>query len=785
MTMLRAVRARASQSLALFAIGVLLFGGSVAAVGYSRAAEVSSAPAGALLLLGGVAIAAQCSASVQMRRQEIALAELRGRHGLTLLRAAVAEPTLILVAAAIVGTAFGWVLARVCVRQWLGADATLELTVQEWATPATVLIVSVGVAVAVSWRETYQPLTAKLDSMAGPRPATVTGLFLSLLVLIGALVAVYQSRRLGAGQANWVSFLSPALVGLAAGQAGVWLVVLLSRVALRSRSLNRRLRWFLTTRRFTRRPDTVALIRIVVAAVAVAGIAGSAWSGSEEWRDEMARVQVGGPVAFAVPTGGLQAYVASHRADPEGRWLMAMSASTGPVGGSYRDVFIDSPRWDRVVGSFFSDTRVSGVTSNIGAIAPYDVVSPARGNRFSVTFTAGSVRRTWPTAAVERLEGKPFDTGFSPLQFTIRYVDDEGGTQVLEVPSKMGKLPTPVRPGVVGYSKRITGCSRACAVETVAVQGLTRDGPLRVTAMAFGDMSLLPLKSSGLAPVKQTGRLKAVASQTGLHLTVIDPYTVQPLLFWRSAGIPAALVTPGLPLETSQGEAQAKGPDGESRPVRVAADVAAVPLLGREGILLDLGTALRGAGGQIPQTQTLVVARADTPSDVLDALASTGVVGTTRTLEQSMAQVRASGTARGTQLYALVAIFGLSIAAVSVMATTARQRTERRREAASLRVVGVPATEVAGGYRAEAQALGVAITVVTAIAVWIGCWALLGALPLVDPGQFGLPFEATPDAGLVLGLAVASGSLVGLAVFLGLHMVAQSSPPSMLRDDAG
>jgi ABC-type antimicrobial peptide transport system permease subunit len=150
-----------------------------------------------------------------------------------------------------------------------------------------------------------------------------------------------------------------------------------------------------------------------------------------------------------------------------------------------------------------------------------------------------------------------------------------------------------------------------------------------------------------------------------------------------------------------------------------------------------------------------------------------------------MAQVQASGTARGTQLYALIAVFGLSIAAVSVMATTVHQRAERRREAASLRVVGVPATEVAGGYRAEAQALGVAITVVTAIAVWIGCWALLGALPLVDPGQFGLPFEATPDARLVLSLAVASGGLVGLVVFLGLHMVARSSPPSMLRDDAG
>ena len=92
MVTVRAVRARFGQSLALFTTGVLAVAGCVAAVGYSRTTEVSPGSAGALLLLGVVALATQGVASVHARRYEIALSQLRGRHGLRLLRAAVAEP---------------------------------------------------------------------------------------------------------------------------------------------------------------------------------------------------------------------------------------------------------------------------------------------------------------------------------------------------------------------------------------------------------------------------------------------------------------------------------------------------------------------------------------------------------------------------------------------------------------------------------------------------------------------------------------------------------------------
>lgn len=781
---LRALRARSGQSLALFATGVLAVAGCVAAVGYSRVTGVSIGSAGALLLLGVAALAAQGAASVRARRYEIALAQLRGRHGLGLLRTAVAEPAVILLAAAAAGTALGWLVARAAVHRWVGGDATFEMTSIEWATSIAVLAVSVVVLVAVSWRTAYQPLTGKLDSHERPRPPTATGLFLSLLVLMGAAVSVYQARQRGASDADWVSFLSPALVGLAAGQIGLWLVALLSRIGLGSPRLNSRLDWFITLRRLARRADSGTVIRLVVAAVVVAGVAGSAWLGAGAWRDQTARMQTGGPIAFTVPTGGLQAYMASHEADPQGRWLMALSAAPDPSGGSYRDVFVDAPRWDSVVGSFFADTPLAEVSTEVDALSPAQAVQPTSGGAFSVTLTARSAQRALPTErTLRRVAAKPWSGGFSPLQFTAEYVDSEGNAQILQVPGKLLARPEPVRPGLVGYSRAIPGCPRGCALESVYVQGSTRKVPLHLTAMSFGDLELLPVGDSGLVPMSNRA-VHTVPSKDGLDLRLTDPYTPHPLLSWQRDKAPAALVTPALTLERSAGQPQAYGLDGEPRPVQIVGQVPALPLIGRAGLLLDLGTALRGAGGQIPETQTLVVARADTPAAVLQKLRATGAAERQHTVEQALADIQRSGTAQGTRLFTLIAVFGLLLAAVSVVSSTAEQRRARRREAASLRVVGVDAGEVTRGYRGEAGLLGAAVAVVAAASVWIGCRALLDVLPLVQPGQFGLPFDATPRVDLVGGLAAVAGIFVALVVFWGLRVVGRSSPPSLLRDES-
>jgi hypothetical protein len=778
----RALRAHLGQSLALFCIGVLAVAGCVVAVGYARATHSSTGSAAALLLLGGTAIAVQGAASIQARRYEIALLQLRGGQGLRLLRGAVAEPAVILLVAAVVGSLLGWVAARAAVHRWLGPRASFPMTGYEWATAGLVLLVSLLVVVAVSWRTTYEPLLSKLDNLQRPRRATATGLFLSLLVLIGAVVSVYQARRFGVRHADWVSFLSPALLGLAAGQVGIWLVSLLARAATSAGSLDRRLGWFLTLRRLTRRAASVALLRIVVAAVVVAGVAASAQLGSAAWREQTARVEAGGPVAFAVAAGGLRAYTASHRADPRGRWLMAMAASPDPTGGSYRDAFVDSPRWTRVVGGFFAGTPVAAVSDRIGRLAPRQVVQVVSGRTFSVRFTARTAARTLSDARQRRrIAQQPSDFQSPPLQFTVSYVDSTGNERLLQVPTSPLQLPARIAPGLVGYSARIRGCALGCAVEGVQVQGLTRHGPLRIVGMSIGETSLLPGGSTGMVLPQGSRAVRTVGG--GLDLALRVSYKPVPLLTWDAVSAAPTLVTPGLHLQHSGGQPQAFGIDGQPRPVDVSGQVPALPLLGRAGLLLDLGSALRGAGGKIPVTRTWVVARADTPVAVLQRLRATGGVGARRTVAQTLARIQRSGTAQATTLYALVAGFGLAIAAVAVVSATAEQRRRRRHEAASLRVVGIDLGEVAGAYRSEAAVLGAAVAVVAGAAVWLGCHELLGVLPLVDPGQFGLPFDPTPPAGVVTGLALLAGAFVAVVVFVGLRLVGRSSPPMLLREE--
>ncbi|MGH3494103.1 MAG: FtsX-like permease family protein, partial [Sciscionella sp.] len=321
----RGVRARGAQSLTLFTTGMLVTSGCLVAVAYSRLAQLSAGPAAALLLVGAAAIGLQGMSSVRRRRGELALAQLRGLTGLRLLRFAVGEPTLVLLASAVVGTAVGWFVARWVVRAGLGGGVQFHLTGREWATVALVWAVGVSVVIAVSVRTSYEPLRDKLASRERPQPATTAGLFLSVLVLVAAAVSVYQARHSAAGSVDWVGYVSPALVGLAAGQIGVWLIGICARSLLPGTRGRRGLGLFLTMRRLARRADAAGAIGLVVAAVVLAGVASSAWFGASSWRDQMARLQTGGPIAFTIPGGGLRAYADAHLADPRGRWLMAMS----------------------------------------------------------------------------------------------------------------------------------------------------------------------------------------------------------------------------------------------------------------------------------------------------------------------------------------------------------------------------------------------------------------------------------------------------------------------------
>ena len=317
----RGVGARRLVSFTIFLLTVLVVSGAVVATGFARATGVPQGSAGALVLLGLVGIATQAVESVRRREPDLALARLRGRHGPRLLLFAVAEPGVVVVGGAVVGVGVGWLLTRAVFGAWLPTGTSYTIGRREWTTVAIITLAVLVIVAASCWSVLRAPLHSQLAGARRPRGAGTVGLFLQLLLILGAVIALYQSQQAVRSRVDWVTLISPAVVGLAIGQLAIWLVVVML-IFLIPRTTGARLGWFVTLRRLLRRADSLAVIRVVVAAGVVLGVAVSASTAAQSWRVERAKLQIGAPVSYPVQDGALRAYAAAHTADPDGSWLL-------------------------------------------------------------------------------------------------------------------------------------------------------------------------------------------------------------------------------------------------------------------------------------------------------------------------------------------------------------------------------------------------------------------------------------------------------------------------------
>lgn len=188
--------------------------GLVSVIGFAEGARTSPAVAVPLLLLGLVAVPDTGRQLAAVRRGEIALARLRGISGAQLYAILAVEPLLVLVTGALVGVVAGAAIAWVAGRTWIGSDTAL---VGVGALPAVAGVVVVGLVavlagMAGSMRE---PLSEQVSLAQRPRAASTVALFWSVLLLVGAGVAIYRSVVADATDGDWVVLAGPALVGLA------------------------------------------------------------------------------------------------------------------------------------------------------------------------------------------------------------------------------------------------------------------------------------------------------------------------------------------------------------------------------------------------------------------------------------------------------------------------------------------------------------------------------------------------------------------------------------------
>lgn len=759
---------RGRQTVTLFLLGTVVVAGCLVAARFSELTGIPAGSVGVLLLLGVVALSVQAAASARSRRSEIALAQIRGRHGVRLFAYVLTEPVTVLLLATVAGVLLGRLVIRLAADRWLetAAGEAERIGRLGWWTVGIAVSAGVAAVLAGSWRILREPLVEQLDPGHRPRPSATVILFGQTVVIVAAVIAAFQATQHPGMRGGWAgivnpALLSPILLGLAAGQLAAWGLRSSAALAARRSRGPERLGAFLAVRRLARRSDTVVGTRLMIAAAVVTAVTASATNAVAVWQDESTRLSLGGPRQYPVDSGALAAYQASHLADPAGRWLMAM-VSAPDASEPYRRVFADTDRWQRVVGDFLEGTGAGSVSDQTARLQVGRPIDVAAGEQASVVFTNRSL------------------LGVSQVMVTLNYATSAGSIQPVSF--------RPERPssgaGVTTVTTRLEGCDDGCSVVGLSVEGRRPRGRARfvdITTIDFAGQSLLSRARWITLPSESTVGSGQRADRLKVGLNYFgDPTDFHPAGATQRL---AALTTPGLSLDSSRKGAIAYAVDGSEHLVEEVGHVTALPMIGRTGALLDLPRAMAGGGSTLAAGRAVIVARGDTPVTVLKALGSSGAVGEPRTFTSSLERAQRRPEVQGVRLYTLMSLFAALIAFVGLAAALSGQRLERQREAASLRVTGVRARHIRAAHRREALWLAVWAGVAVGATGWLAARLTLEGLALVPQTAYSPVLEGDPRWSTVAAVAVGAGLLVGLVTWGVNHRIARSSPPSLLREE--
>jgi putative ABC transport system permease protein len=289
---------------------------------------------------------------------------------------------------------------------------------------------------------------------------------------------------------------------------------------------------------------------------------------------------------------------------------------------------------------------------------------------------------------------------FDQLGLSLTVLDDDGALREL-----------PVGPFDLGHStstRRLPACRVGCRVEAISF-----GGPSALVEAMHGTVDIdrfqvdghdVPgvLDRSWHVAQAQTGSPTAVQgrpSVAGGHLAVTfsarssatyagispdDLPAVVPVLLGRQAKPYRTLTT---------------GSSG-TFPVQSVGRAESTPFRGPSGVVMDFDAFIRSALQTNSDTQVFVWARADTPQSILDELSRRGLSRPT-TEASAKSVLDQDAFALALRLYSVVAVLVVLLALAGLAANLAVQLPARRRDAASLRVVGVTRRSVMAGVVIE------------------------------------------------------------------------------------
>jgi putative ABC transport system permease protein len=640
-----------------------------------------------LILVALVLLSRLLAAAMGLRRGELALASLRGYSRRQLWFLGMLEPLLILAVATPLGVALGYLTSRVLARQWLVPGLPVPFVLASGLAVLGVVLVTGLVAALVVRDAVNEPLSAQIAGVRRPVRAGRALVIVRLTLVAAAVAALVVAASRSHPQAPDATDLAlPMLLAVAVGLLCGLLVLVVSELWVRWSAKRSALSSYVASRTVRRRREGTLVILPVTAALTVAVFTVGVSLAASTWRASAAATQVGAPLSYSTTLSLSRAVGLTQQLDPDGRWLMAAGVNTPNADDASvvlkPRVVVDTTRLARVA------TWPSGWTPGMSAAQVAHALGPQRP---SVVLKGSEV-----TVGVDNhVRGD-----FRQLGLSLAILDDEGAAREISV--------GPYRQGRSTATARLPACEHGCQLQTISF-----GGPSALVEAMHGTATIESFTVDGRpVPGGLDAPWRAAASQVGTprgvrtppqlqdgHLTVsfdagsssyyagispTDVPAVVPVLWGRAATQETHLQTGSSGLFT----------------VRSAGTAESVPFRGPSGMLIDFTMFARNTTQDNSTNEVYIWARADTPQPVLDQLAGRGL---SHPVTEAAARdlLDQDAFALALRLYAVVTVLVILLAFAGLTANLAVQLPSRRRDAASLRVVGVKRRSIMVGVVAE------------------------------------------------------------------------------------
>jgi putative ABC transport system permease protein len=682
---------------------------------------------GQVLVLAWFAIGLAGRYTGRDRRGDAALLKLRGSTRLGMLRLTLGQHLVPMLAGIVVGAPLGYLAA------WaLGGEipvppqAGLALGLSAAAVGA-VLVGGLLVLAAVDAAVLRLPVVALLRSVPAGRRDWRAGV-VDLALLAVAVAAAYQARA--SGPDSGLGLVAPALVALAVGLLAARLLILIAdragAVALRAG----RLRFGLTAVQVSRQSGTDRVFALIVVAVALFATAAGGFSAGRIERTDRAEAELGAARVLTVQADNrAELQSAVRRADPGGRYAMAAVvdlASSPPL------LAVDTTRLAAVATWRPEYGPVGALPAATAAARPRETLPRITGTRLTLRIRNASSERLKLFALVQNdATGVTGKVAFGPFG---------RGEHTMSAPLA-GCIAVPgcrfVRWELIGPPDETGAVQAPPAGTTVTIESLTQQGP----DAEILDTARLADLSRWHSDLTGAGMDLDAASRSGAGLTIsVDANalgfpTVGTEVYAVDAPLPLPVVLAGpAPAPWQFGDPSLLSFGAGATPVRVAGTAAVLPVIGAQGIMVDLEATWRIAADATLGGAFQVWLAPDAPQSIVDALKAGGLsVVAEDSARARSARLAQQGTAIGVRFGLLAAVLGLLLAAAAVAVTAAVDRGPQITQLSALRRQGLPLrTAVVSGYAGLTVLIGAGLLVGLIAAAIAGPVARVAAPAFTD-----------------------------------------------------